>query len=346
MRHVFQIAATLLLAVVVLPSFAANAEDQKADAAKADPAKKDDKDAKADPAKKDAKGDAAKKDDKDAKADPAKKDEKKDAKGDPAKKDDKPNDAPKKDDKKSETKKDKKDEHVNTQKSVAAGTITGKILTIETTKRTLRLSVGFSVPVLDSGAVTAVAAYKQQAVQYTVQAQQASTQYNQAVAQAQQAASKKDKNGYQQNMAQAAQYQAQVTQYQALAAQQNALATRQQAALYHNVTKYHEVELSTTEELKVRNSNPPEAFDAKGKARRLTSKELKEARGSDTKLPGFQADFSNLREEQTITATLVKAKEQPKLKASSKKDKDADLLGDNLPQASLILIVSEPPPSK
>jgi hypothetical protein len=265
------------------------------------------------------------------------------------------NDAANKYDKKSDSKKDKKEEHLNSEKSMKGGTVTGKIVTIEGTKRTLRLSVGYTVPVLDAGAVNSVAAFKQAAAQYLIQAQQANNQYNQSVTQAQQALAKKDKSGYQSNMSQASQYQTQAQQFQALAAQQNALATRQSAVLYRAETKHQDIEVSTTDDVKVRNSSPPEAFDEKGKARRLTSKELKEAKGSDTRLPGYQADFSNLREEQIVTVTLVKGKdkdkdkEQPKAKATGngKKDKDADaLLGDNLPQASLILIVADPPPSK
>ena len=60
----------------------------------------------------------------------------------------------------------------------------------EGTKRTLRLSVGVSVPKLDPGALNSIAAYKVSAAQYLAQAQQASSQYRQLASQAQQASAK------------------------------------------------------------------------------------------------------------------------------------------------------------
>jgi hypothetical protein len=352
MKRCARAVVILLVSAFVNPCFGADARDEKPGADKADLTKKDDAAKKDDPVKKD---DPAKKDDKDAKAAPAKKD----AKADDAKKDAKPDDAGKKDDAKKENTK-KKDEHLNTEKTIKAGQITGKIVSVEVTKRSLRLSIALTVPTLDSSAVNSAATNRMGAQQNLVLAQQALAQYRQlssqaaqATNQAQQSLSKKDKNGYTQNMSQASQYQSQAAQYQSQAAQyqlaatqQNILAARTESNPYRNDTKYKEIELATTDDVKVRLSNPPEVYDDRGKRRRWTSKELKEAKGDDPKLPGYQGDFIDLREQQIITATLVKSKDAPKQKPAAKKDADAVPLGDNLPQASMILIVADPAPSK
>jgi hypothetical protein len=347
MKHLLRAGALLLLVGLALPGFAADNKADKADAtAKDDGAKKDDKAAKGDAAKKDdkdAKGDAAKKDDK---ADAAKKDDAK--KGDAEKKEDAKKDAAKKDDaKKSSAKKaEKKDERVNTEKSIAAGQLTGKVVSVGSSKRTIRLSVAVAVPKLDLTAVNSAATYRLAAQQALVQYQQLATQAQQAMTQAQQAAAKKDRNGYNQAMTQASQYQAQAAQYQATASQQNILASRLEANPYRNETKYEEVEIAAIDEVKVRRQSPEDQFDERGKKKRLTAAQLKEAKGDDPKQPGYQADFTSLREEQIVTVTLVKNKDAPKLRPEAKKDRDAGLLGDNMPKASMIMIVADSPPVK
>jgi hypothetical protein len=347
MKHPLRAAALFLLAALVLPAFAAEVKDEKKDAPKADAAKKDDKaDAK------DAKPEAAKKDAKDPKADAAKKDDKADA----AKKDDKKADPKKDDAKKAAAKKAaKKDDRLNTEKSVQAGQITGRVVAVEVSSKSIRLSVAISVPRTDLGAANNTAIYQTQAAQYVLQAQDYANRAQQAAAKAQQAAANKDKNGFSQNMSQAANYQAQANQAMLLAAQQKALAARQASVAVVNETRYQEIDLPTRDDVKVRQAYPPEAFDEKGKRRRLTAKELKEAKGDDPKLPGYQADFSSLREDQVITATLARPKDEAKPKPAAKKDKeaakkdkekDADWLGDKLPPASLIMIVVDQPQGK
>jgi hypothetical protein len=342
LKHLLRAGAFLLLAGLVLPNLAADARDDKPDAAKTDPAKKDDALKKDD---KNARADAAKGDDKDAaKKDAAKKDEK-DSKDAAAKKDAAKKDDAKKDDAKKDTtkKSDKKDERVNTEKSIAAGQITGKIVAVESSRRTIKLSVAVAVPKLDLGAVNSAAGYRLSAQQSLAQYQQLLSQAQQSSTQAQQALQKKDKNGYTQNMNQASQYQAQATQYQVQAAQQNAIAARLEANTYRSETHYQEVEIVAVDEVKVRRQSPEDVYDEKGKKRRLTAKELKEAKGDDPKAPGYQADFTSLKEDQVVTATLRKPKDPPKLKPGGKKDADAGPLLENLPHASMIMIVIEAP---
>src|SRR5579885_1669265 len=63
-----------------------------------------------------------------------------------------------------------------------------------------------------------------------------------------------------------------------------------QANLYTLQPK--DFELQTTEDLRVRLSNPPAQFDDKGKIKRYTRKELNVLRGPDPKLPGYSGEFS------------------------------------------------------
>jgi hypothetical protein len=123
---------------------------------------------------------------------------------------------------------------------------------------------------------------------------------------------------------------------------------RAEATLYQPQSLTKEVELQATDDVKVRLARPPEANDDKGKPKKYTAKELKELRGPDPKLPGYQAEFSDLHEGQIISVTLVKKKDAPKPPArkpgkppKDAKDLDADLLLENLPQISMVLVIAE-----
>jgi hypothetical protein len=98
-----------------------------------------------------------------------------------------------------------------------------------------------------------------------------------------------------------------------------------------------EYEWQAIDDVKVRSVQPPMQFDEKGRARPATRKELKELRGSDPKLPGYLADFSDLKTEQIVDVTLVTKKRPPR--ALPKKG----ALGEEYtPKMSLILIVAKP----
>jgi hypothetical protein len=104
------------------------------------------------------------------------------------------------------------------------------------------------------------------------------------------------------------------------------------------------VDITGTDDVKVRLSEPPPAFDDKGNIKKRTEKELKELKG-DSKLPGYPGEWSDVRQGSYVKLSLVKKKEvhhtEPK-----PKDADPDPLGDNLPQASLIEVLAEPMPPK
>jgi hypothetical protein len=197
-------------------------------------------------------------------------------------------------------KKDLDKDLTTSPKMVQAGQLTGKIVTIVESKRSLRLQVTVAIPQPNQGAV-----------QSYYQAQQ-----NLITARL-----KRDWNGVVQAQQQMAQHQL------------NMITMRKENK---------EIELSTTEDVKVRRMNPPEQFDEKGQPKKYTAKELKELKGKD-KDPGYPAEFSDLVQDQYVTVTLVRKKDAPRVVAKPKtKDADIDLLADNLPQASMILIVREP----
>ncbi len=201
---------------------------------------------------------------------------------------------------------------VTSEKMYRAGQLAGKILTVVESKKSIRLQVTLQYPKLNQGSLNSL-------VQAQLNMQRAAYNTNP------------------QSRAQGI-YNAQMQMLRA------------QATLYSVQTMTKDVELQTTDEVKVRQAHPPEAFDDKGKPKKYTPKELKELRGPDPKLPGYNAEFSDLREGQIVTITLVKKKDAPaKLpprrpikNPKDAKDIDADLLLQNLPQISRIVIVADP----
>jgi hypothetical protein len=114
--------------------------------------------------------------------------------------------------------------------------------------------------------------------------------------------------------------------------------------IYKIEEKKVEIQVTTIDDLKVRQAAPPVQFDDKGKVKKYTTKELNELKGPDTKLPGFPAEFSDLRQNQYVEVYLVKKKEAPR-RPVAKKDKDAaadaDLLAHLQPEVSMIVIIAE-----
>ncbi len=104
-----------------------------------------------------------------------------------------------------------------------------------------------------------------------------------------------------------------------------------------DVQKY---ELEAPEDMKVRTMLLPVEYDDKGKPRALTDKEKKALKGPDPKLPGYDADFESLKNDQTVEVYLIKSKDSPKPKT---KDKDGDLVDDtsDKPKIAMIVILAE-----
>lgn len=113
-----------------------------------------------------------------------------------------------------------------------------------------------------------------------------------------------------------------------------------QAQIYELATTQKEVEWSAADEFKVRMSYPPPQFDAKGKPKRYTKKELQELKGND-RLPGYPAEFSDIKAGQIVEVTLLQKKRgaRPVRRA---KDGEGEISPDDLPKISQIMIVAEP----
>jgi hypothetical protein len=113
-----------------------------------------------------------------------------------------------------------------------------------------------------------------------------------------------------------------------------------QAQLYELATVEKEVEWTAAEDFKVRMRNPPPQFDAKGRPKRYTKKELQELKGND-KLPYFPAEFSNIKAGQLVEVTLLQKKTAAR-SVRRGKDADAETSPDDLPKMSMIIILAEP----
>jgi hypothetical protein len=107
------------------------------------------------------------------------------------------------------------------------------------------------------------------------------------------------------------------------------------------------IELQAADEMKVRTVLPPVEYDDKGKLRKLSEKELRELKGPDPKLPGYQADFDSLKTEQIVDVYLAApkggaAKGKPKAKPKET-DRDVSAAEEPKPQVVMIIIKGQPP---
>jgi len=96
---------------------------------------------------------------------------------------------------------------------------------------------------------------------------------------------------------------------------------------FHVQVGRNDVKVMTADDVKVRTKNPPVAYDDKGNKKKYTAKELKELKGNDPKLPGYSAEFNDLKQNQVVEVSLVR----------KKSDRNA-----KQPLASVILIVAQP----
>jgi len=113
---------------------------------------------------------------------------------------------------------------------------------------------------------------------------------------------------------------------------------RRQADIYRPV--HRNVELVAADDIKVRQLLPPVEFDDKGKPRKLTEKEKKDLRGPDPTLPGYAADFDNLKPEQLVRIYLSRKRGAPRLQL---KEVDPEAPAEaNRPQVAMVVILADP----
>jgi hypothetical protein len=118
---------------------------------------------------------------------------------------------------------------------------------------------------------------------------------------------------------------------------------RRQASAYNKKTK--DIDFDADEKMKIRILQPTPELDAKGKAKAFTKAELKAMKGPDATLPGYMAEYEQLRTDQVVKVFVAKQK-QEKTKPATKTDPktlDPELMVDR-PKAVMILIMADPPP--
>jgi hypothetical protein len=88
----------------------------------------------------------------------------------------------------------------------------------------------------------------------------------------------------------------------------------------YNVT-YKDIEFHATDDLIVRFLLPPVVYDDKGERKKFSLLDLREMRGNDPNLPGFDAKVSDLQSNQVVRVTLRPAKTKTTSASSTDKDK-------------------------
>jgi hypothetical protein len=119
--------------------------------------------------------------------------------------------------------------------------------------------------------------------------------------------------------------------------------------LFKVVTNKQDIAFHAAEDVKVRTVNPPVTFDEKGNVKKYTREELKDLKGKDSKLPGYESSLDQLQAGQVVKVTLARSPDlarTDKDKDSDKdkdadKDKDKDKSSDKKSEVTLILIKSD-----
>jgi hypothetical protein len=117
-----------------------------------------------------------------------------------------------------------------------------------------------------------------------------------------------------------------------------------QRGLYRVQQTKTTVELHAADDMKVRTSFPPLDYDEKGNPKKYTLRELKALKGPG-KLPGYPAEFDNLRANQVVRVYLPKALPAPRKKGKKKGDPDAadDDLAKGRPEVVMVLVLHDAP---
>jgi len=113
--------------------------------------------------------------------------------------------------------------------------------------------------------------------------------------------------------------------------------------------KMEDIELLLKDDVKIRQANPPEAFDDKGRPKKYSIKELKELKGDDLKTPGYPADFSDLINQSIVNVTLMQKPQKSARGGNSGligvagKKEDPELAREMRPKIASIVIMGRMP---
>jgi hypothetical protein len=138
-------------------------------------------------------------------------------------------------------------------------------------------------------------------------------------------------------------------QMQHLMAQAQALQGKMAANAFIAVTEHKDFDIQGGDDAKVRLQDLPVRLDEKGNPKPYTADEKKDLKGTDTKLPGYNADWTDLKIGQIVKVTLSKHHDDAK-DAKDKDDNDNKDAKDKpkakdapKPEASVILILKDAP---
>ncbi len=110
-----------------------------------------------------------------------------------------------------------------------------------------------------------------------------------------------------------------------------------EAKLYTAKTEHLKIDFVPSADMKVRIKTPV-VYDDKGKPKKSTRTELDEMKCPNKKLPGYNADASDVKQDMIVTVYIEKKK-----KSKTKDDKG---LADTKPEALMLLIVADPAAAK
>jgi hypothetical protein len=105
-------------------------------------------------------------------------------------------------------------------------------------------------------------------------------------------------------------------------------------------------DLQAIEDVKVRLMKLPVEYDEKGNVKKYTAAEKRKlkGKGKDAKLPGYEGNWENLSDGQTVKVYFKAAKKKPARDKKKKDDEEAkqDEGGPEKPQVRMIVVLQEP----
>ncbi|MBV9123412.1 MAG: hypothetical protein JO112_08655 [Planctomycetes bacterium] len=119
------------------------------------------------------------------------------------------------------------------------------------------------------------------------------------------------------------------------------LETRRQQIHLRATTEHIDFDLPARAEVKVRTLDLPPKYDDKGNPSNYTPQELKDRKGSNPKLPGYESLWDNLQPGQMVRIYVAKPKKKPAAKEEDKEKKDSNP-GEDKKDSKLDQILSTP----
>jgi hypothetical protein len=186
--------------------------------------------------------------------------------------------------------------------NLGPGDFTGTVLSIPGSDRTFRLRITIPKIVLNPWAARSTNPQVRHIVRLQNQINKLTTQV---------ARSKNPSNG-------------QLLKIQQLTAQMQIDALRVQSNSYRTTTTTQDVDFQAAEDVKVRKLNLPPKYDDKGNLSKYTAEELKEFKGKDKNLTGYESSLPELAVGQVVTVTLAAHKPASTDSSSSPKPEDKE----------------------